>query len=88
MAGRLRVGRQRYDELMAVMREDLIAPEPYVRGLADGLAAHYGEPAFRDALTMGDLVSGSLEMLLARAEPASLKLLSGGTAADVARHVN
>ena len=87
MAGRLRVGRQRYDELMAVMREDLIAPEPYVRGLAAGLAAHYREPAFEDAMTMGDLVSVSLDLLLARAEPASLKLLSGATAADVARDV-
>ena len=27
MAGRLRVGRRRYDELMDVMREDLIAPD-------------------------------------------------------------
>ena len=88
MASRLRVGGQRYDALMDVMREDLIAPEPYVRGLGHGLAAHYGEPAFRDAMTMGDLVSLSLDLLLARAEPASLKLLSGGTAADVARHVS
>ena len=36
---------------------------------------------------MGDLVALSLDLLLARAEPASLKLLSGATAADVARHV-
>ena len=40
MAGRLRIGRTRYDELMAVMREDIIAPDAYVRQLGTALAAH------------------------------------------------
>ncbi|WP_412068503.1 hypothetical protein [Rubrivirga sp. IMCC43871] len=87
MAGRLRVTHRRYSRLMAVMREDLIAPDAFVRALAEGLADHYGEPAFGDASTMGELVSLSLALLQARAEPASLKLLSGSTAADVAHHV-
>ena len=87
MAGRLRVTHARYDELMAVMREDLIAPEANVSALGASLAAHYREPGFERALTMGELVSLSLELLLARAEPASLKLLSGATAADVAADV-
>jgi len=87
MAGRLRVTHTRYEELMAVMREDLIAPETNVRALGASLAAHYREPAFSDALTMGELVSLSLELLMDRAEPASLKLLSGATAADVAADV-
>ena len=87
MASRLRIGRQRYDELMDVMREDLVAPDPYVRQLARALARHYDDAVFADAVTMGDLVARSLDMLLARAEPASLKLLSGSTVADVAREV-
>jgi hypothetical protein len=87
MAGRLKVGWRRYDELMAVMREDLIAPPDFVRALGENLAAHYGEPAFHNADTMGELVALSLDLLLARAEPASLKLLSGATAADVAADV-
>lgn len=87
MAGRLRVGRARYDELMDVMREDWIAPAANVRRLGAALAAHYDEPAFGEALTMGDLVWLSLDGLRRRAEPASLHLLSGATAADAARHV-
>ena len=87
MAGRLRVLHTRYDELMAVMREDLIAPPEHVAALGASLADHYREPAFRDAVTMGELVGLSLDLLMARAEPASLKLLSGATAADVARDV-
>ena len=88
MAGRLKVGWRRYDELMAVMREDLIAPPGFVRALGENLAAHYGEPSFHGADTMGELVGISLDLLLARAEPASLKLLSGATAADVAADVS
>ncbi|WP_412060601.1 hypothetical protein [Rubrivirga sp. IMCC45206] len=87
MAGRLRVTHRRYSRLMAVMREDLIAPDAFVRSLASSLADHYDVPAFADAATMGELVGLSLDLLQARAEPASLKLLSGSTAADVARHV-
>ena len=87
MAGRLRVGAGRYDALMAVMREDLIAAPAYVAGLAEALADHYGEPAFGRAVTMGDVVWTSLDLLQRRAEPASLKLLSGATAADVAASV-
>ena len=87
MAGRLRVGHRRYEELMAVMREDLIAPPAYVGGLADTLAEHYEDAAFQSAVTMGELVSHSLDLLQKRAEPASLRLLSGATAADVAGDV-
>jgi hypothetical protein len=86
-AGRIRVERDRYEALMAVMREDLIAPTPYVDALGEALAEHYRDPVFRSALTMGELVHHSLELLQARADPASLRLLSGSTAADVARDV-
>lgn len=87
MAGRLRVVRARYDELMDVMREDWIAPAASVARLGAALAAHYDDPAFSEAHTMGDLVWLSLDGLRRRAEPASLHLLSGATAADAARHV-
>ncbi|GAB5533806.1 MAG: hypothetical protein Rubg2KO_00550 [Rubricoccaceae bacterium] len=87
MAGRLRVGHRRYEELMEVMREDIIAPPAYVAGLGTTLAEHYDAPAFQTADTMGELVSLSLDLLQKRAEPASLRLLSGATAADVADDV-
>ena len=87
MAGRVRVGHRRYQELMAVMREDLIAPPAYVARLGASLGSHYNEPDFQEALTMGELVWLSLDLLQRKAEPASLRLLSGATAADVARHV-
>jgi hypothetical protein len=88
MAGRLRVNRQRYDALMDVMREDLIAPPESVAALGASLAAHYREPALEAAETMGELVGLSLGLLLERAEPASLRLLAGATAAEVAGDVH
>ncbi|MFN3595786.1 MAG: hypothetical protein ACK41D_00770 [Rubricoccaceae bacterium] len=87
IAGRLRVGHDRYKALMDVMREDLIAPEAFVSGLARTLAAHYADDGFLAAETMGDLVYRSLELLLRRAEPASARLLAGATAADAAEYV-
>ena len=87
MAGRLRVTQGRYAELMAVMREDLIAPAASVAALGESLARHYTISDFREAQTMGELVWLSLELLQKRAEPASMKLLSGATAADVAADV-
>ena len=87
IAGRLRVDHARYTALMAVMREDLIAGPAAVAELARALAAHYDDPDFERAETMGDLVYHSLELLQARAEPASLRLLSGATARDVAADV-
>ncbi|MGB3542076.1 hypothetical protein [Rubrivirga sp.] len=88
MAGRIRVNRQRYDALMDVMREDVIAPPSSVAALGASLAAHYRAPALEDADTMGELVSLSLGLLLERAEPASLRLLAGATAAEVAGDVH
>ncbi|MEL6616239.1 MAG: hypothetical protein AAFQ43_10900 [Bacteroidota bacterium] len=87
IAGRLRVSHARYESLTSVMREDLISEPEHVRALADALATHYDDPAFAQARTMGDLVYHSLELLQKRAEPASLKLLSGATAGDVADDV-
>ncbi len=88
MGGRLRVNHQRYDSLMAVMREDLISPPESVAALGASLAAHYHEPALGKADTMGELVGLSLGLLLDRAEPASLRLLAGATAAEVAGDVH
>ncbi len=87
IAGRLRVSQARYRALMDVMREDLISETDNVRRLGVSLAKHYRDDTFRDADTMGDLVFHSLELLQKRAEPASLKLLSGATVGDVAGDV-
>ncbi|OZC02887.1 hypothetical protein [Rubricoccus marinus] len=87
IAGRLRVSQARYRALMDVMREDLISDPSNVRELGAALARHYHDDAFTQALTMGDLVYHSLELLQKRAEPASLKLLSGATVGDVAGDV-
>ena len=78
IAGRLRAERDRYDALMAVMREDLIAPAAYVTALGAGLAEHYGDAAFARADTMGELVARSLDLLLSRTDPATARLGSGG----------
>ncbi|MEM6328370.1 MAG: hypothetical protein AAF791_14750 [Bacteroidota bacterium] len=87
IAGRLRVSRARYEALTAVMREDLISEPTNVRQLAEALARHYRDDSFRHDQTMGEVVYRSLELLQARAEPASLRLLSGATAPDVASDV-
>ena len=71
IASRLRAERDRYDALMDVMCEDLIAPAASVAALGAGLAAHYGDAAFARADTMGDLVALSLDRLLARTDPAT-----------------
>ncbi len=71
IAGRLRASEGRYGALMETMREDLIAPEAHVRQLADGLAEHYGSPAFARCRTMGELVDASLDRLLHKTEPAT-----------------
>ncbi len=77
MAGRLRAEATRYAALMDVMCEDILAPARHVAALGEALAAHYTDPAFTRVLTMGDLVARSLERLLERAEPASLRLFAG-----------
>lgn len=74
IAGRLRANQTRYDDLMAVMREDLIAPDASVRALGRALADHYDDDAFTDAVTMGDLVWRSLARVQHRAGPAATLL--------------
>ncbi|GIV61920.1 MAG: hypothetical protein KatS3mg044_0786 [Rhodothermaceae bacterium] len=66
IAGRVRVSHGRFDRLMEVMREDLIAPDEHVRKLGAQLAAHYEDPAFERGLTMGDLVYTSLRRIFER----------------------
>ena len=71
IANRARVSHGRFETLMAVMREDLIAPEEHVRRLREQLAVHYEHAAFEACLTMGELVYTSLRLLLARNKPAT-----------------
>ncbi|MBO6575734.1 MAG: hypothetical protein JJ896_12090 [Rhodothermales bacterium] len=63
IASRVRVSHGRYDALMEVMREDLVAPDDHVQRLAAGLAAHYHTESFLNCQTMGDLVWHSINLL-------------------------
>ena len=71
IAGRIRASEGRYSALMAVMREDLIAPPAHVARLGAQLAAHYGSDTFARCRTMGELVETSLERVLQRHEGAT-----------------
>lgn len=85
IANRLRVSRGRYQALMDVMREDIIAPRAHVRRLGQQLAEHYEDAALGACATMGELVYASLERLLQRAEPpASAALLRASAAGPLA----
>ncbi len=74
IANRVRVSHGRLNALMEVMREDLVAPEENVRRLRRQLSEHYEEALFDEALTMGELVHTSLQVLLAHNKPATLPL--------------
>ena len=71
IANRARVSHARFEALMEVMREDLIAPEEHVERLRRYLAEHYDHAAFEACLTMGELVYTSLRLMLARNRPAT-----------------
>ncbi|HMB92975.1 MAG TPA: hypothetical protein VKP65_19145 [Rhodothermales bacterium] len=71
IANRVRVSHGRFNVLMEVMREDLIAPEDHVTRLREQLRDHYETDDFAKCLTMGDLVYTSTQLLLARHKPAT-----------------
>ncbi len=60
ITGRMEVSSLRFERLMDVMREDIIAPDAYVDKLAHQLAAHYRVDICNSCSTMGDLVYHSL----------------------------
>lgn len=62
IAGRLRVEKARFNDLMVAMRPDIISPSTNVTQLRESLARHHRTPAFLQAKTMGDLVWKSLEV--------------------------
>ncbi len=72
IANRMRVSHGRFQALMEVMQEDLIAPEENVRRLGAQLAEHYGDARFERCLTMGELVWCSTQIVLERSRPASV----------------
>jgi hypothetical protein len=63
MIHRARAEGDRLRDLLSVMAGDRIAPAAHVEQLADELAAHHGDPRFRGATTMGELVWRSMRML-------------------------
>ena len=74
IASRVRVSHGRFDELMSVMREDIISSDEYVSKLSGQLREHYIEPKFDSCETMGELVYTSIMQLLDGAHPATSPL--------------
>lgn len=74
IAGRARDSHRRFERLMRVMQEDLIAPPAYVQKLAISLSQHYHDAAYLDAMTMGDLVARSIRNILGgQAQPTHVR---------------
>ncbi len=71
IAQRVRVSHGRFLALMEVFCEDIISSPENVQRLAEQLSEHYQNKAFLGCLTMGELVSTSIQVLLARAQPAA-----------------
>jgi hypothetical protein len=78
IANRVRVSHGRFEALMEVMSEDIISSVEHVARLRSQLAEHYENEAFERCLTMGELVYSSLEILLARNQPATMPLFMDG----------
>ena len=74
IANRVRVSRIRFEALMSVMREDIIAPTSYVYRLREQLNEHYDTNRFSTCETMGELVYTSITLLLERNQPATSPL--------------
>ncbi len=64
IANRVKVENDRIKDLLAVMKEDTLAPADNVRQLAEDLEKFYQERSFLACATMGALVEKSLEMLI------------------------
>ncbi|KAB7727048.1 hypothetical protein F5984_22695 [Rudanella paleaurantiibacter] len=62
IAGRLRVEKTRFNDLMTAMRPDMISTPENVSQLRESLARHHRSREFLRAQTMGDLVWTSLEV--------------------------
>jgi len=71
IANRVRVSHGRFDALMAVMKEDIVSDDEYVRKLASQLAHHYQDTVFESCDTMGELVFHSIMQLLGSSTPAT-----------------
>ncbi len=65
---RLRVSYRRFSGLLEVMSEDIVADDNSVKQLREELSAYYGDATFLQCLTMGDLVSTSIERLMQAGE--------------------
>ncbi|HRH39563.1 MAG TPA: hypothetical protein PK760_14535 [Flavobacteriales bacterium] len=61
---RMKLSQAAVDELLQVMGADRIAPEEHVLQLAEELAVHHTDPAFRDQRSMGALLARHLQVCL------------------------
>ncbi len=71
VANRVRVSHGRFNQLMEVMKEDIISSDDYVKRLSQQLAEHYKEKKFESCATMGEIVYTSITRLLDTSLPAS-----------------
>ena len=63
IALRIKIERERLDHLLDAMCTEPLAPAEKIAQLGEGLAEHYGDPAFRACGTMGELLRYNLEKL-------------------------
>ncbi len=63
IAGRIRVERGRIEDLMCVMRKDVISSKHHTEQLRKELAAHYRNSHFLKCNTMGEIVQQSLDLV-------------------------
>ena len=63
IANRIKVEKERVNDLLETMRSDRIAPQAHVKQLRVELSAFYEEPKFLQCESMGDIVELSLKML-------------------------
>ena len=83
IANRVRVSHGRLRNLLAVMAEDIIAPDRNVDLLRDQLAEHYQNPDFSGCLTMGELVRTSINLVLNASKPATMPFKTIRSAQEV-----
>lgn len=83
IANRVRVSHGRLRNLLAVMDEDIIAPDRHVELLREQLARHYDNSDFARCLTMGELVHTSITLVLNNSRPATMPFKTIRSAQEV-----
>ncbi len=61
---RVRLGKKRFNDLLAIMAEDPLAPDDHLSNLIEELNCHHETDAFSRCQSMGDMVRTQLEVML------------------------